>query len=158
MKHQHVKIAVIDAAPSGVENVPARALGENKWELIRSPLYAIKVASGDVVQILNDETGAFNIVSRGGNVCVHFYLGKENADDYEFTTDVAKEITEEIDAFGGSMDGVKAGLIVFTLPIGMGFSEIESVFAGALERYQGAVWQYSNVYDTVTGEPLNWWR
>lgn len=157
MTHEHVKIAVIDAPQPGAESVPARALGNNKWQLIRSPLYAISVASGDVVKILNEETGAFVIVSRGGNVCVQFYLDSSSSDDYELTSEIAKKIEQEVNELDGSMDGFTAGLIAFTLPVDVGFPAIEEVFSRAIERYQGAECQFSNVYDTNTGEPLNWW-
>ena len=64
MKHEHVQIAVIDANPLGSEKVPAQALGEDKWQLLRSPLYATQVAAGDIIQVINSELGTFNVVKR----------------------------------------------------------------------------------------------
>jgi len=157
MAHEHVRIAVTDGEISGVEHVPARRIGNVEWKLLRSPLYATEVASGDVIRVTNDETGEFEIVIRGGNVCVQFYLGKPYADDAEVTMKVADEIAQDIKPLGGSMDAQTPGLIAFTIPVDVGFPAIEAVFAEAEERYPGAQWQYTNVYDPVTGESLGWW-
>lgn len=40
MNHDHVFIVVIGADSSGGEYVPARRIGGDDWEIIRSPLYA----------------------------------------------------------------------------------------------------------------------
>jgi hypothetical protein len=157
MTHEHVGIAVKDAATPGIEQVPARPIGENEWELVRSPLYATEVAAGDVIRISNRETGEFEVVTRGGNVCVQFYLGETDADNSQMTIEVAKTIARDIEAFGGVMDAYTPGLIAFTIPVHVGFPAIEAVFLAAADRYHGQ-WQYANVYDSTTGESLGWWK
>jgi hypothetical protein len=158
MKHEHVRIAVTDTTTPGVEHVPARKLQDGEWELIRSPLYATQVAAGDVIRILDSETGTFEIVARGGNVSVHFYLCEHDADDAEATARIAKDIAPDIAELRGRMDGQTAGLIVYSIPSGAGFQAIEKVFEAAVRRHLGAQWQYCNVYDPRTGEPLRWWE
>ncbi len=105
MKHDHVRVAVWDADPPGSELVPARNLGDNQWELLQSPLYAMGLAAGDVVRILDDKTGQVEVLSRGGNVCVQLYLASylEHSgtamgtdDETDITESVARDIASEL--------------------------------------------------------------
>lgn len=157
MKHKHVRIAVRDAPSPGVEAIPARAVGDDQWQLLRSPLYATDVASGDVVKILDDSTGAFEIVHRGGNVCVQFYLGEAEMDDAAATAAVAALIATRISAIGGRIDGTTPGLITCTVDVSAGFPAIEESFNAAAAQCHGSQWQFANVYDSASGEPLGWW-
>ncbi|WP_428623592.1 DUF4265 domain-containing protein, partial [Sedimenticola sp.] len=52
-------IKVLGADPPGGEHVQARRLGDDEWEIIRSPLYATEVASGDIIRVTNAEKGNF---------------------------------------------------------------------------------------------------
>lgn len=157
MTNEYVRIAVKDAARPGFENVPAVQVGSAEWRLLRSPLYAMEVAAADVIRVTNEKTGDFEIVSRGGNVCVQFYLNASDADDGAKTTIVAGEILVDVEAVGGTLDAKTPGLIAFTIPAEVGFPAIEGIFAAAALRSPGSEWQYSNVYDPVSGLPLGWW-
>jgi len=157
MKHKHVKIAVADTNVRGVEHVPAIEFENGEWELINSPLYATQVAAGDIIRILDSETGAFEIVHHGGNISVQFYLAETQADDIQATNTVIKDLASAIAALNGRMDGYTAGLIVYSIPAKAGFSSIEKLFDAAVFRFPGAQWQYCNVFNPSTGEPLNWW-
>lgn len=158
MAHDHVMVAVDAATTKGVEPVPARHLGDGAWILLRSPLYAMEVAEGDTIRVLDSETGSFEILARGGNVAVQFYLGEKEWNDPQATARAVGEITPRVVEIGGRLDGRTTGLIVYTIPLEIGFPTIEKVFADAVEACPGAQWQYTNVYDAVTGEPLNWWE
>jgi hypothetical protein len=156
--HQHVRIVIADATPPGAEVVAARRLEDSDWCLLRSPLYAMEVAAGDVIRVVDSETGTFEIVRRGGNVCVQFYLGESDVDDAQATAHAASAIAAHLEPLGGFIDGQTAGLIAFTVPAEVGLPAIEQVFDSAAERWPGAQWQYANVYDPVTGDPLGWWE
>jgi hypothetical protein len=158
MRHEHVGLAVLDGARPGIEQVPARRAGNAEWVLLKSPLYAMAVAAGDTIRLANPESGEFEIVRRGGNVCVQFYLGHTTGDESEQTERVAQLIVRELVPIAGRMDAKTSGLISFTIPVDVGFPTIESVFLSAVERFPGSEWQYSNVYDPETGEPLCWWE
>jgi hypothetical protein len=158
MSHEHVRIAVIGARTPGVEYVPARKLRGGQWQLICSPLYATQIASGDVIKILSSEAGTFEIIHRGGNVSIQFYLAESEADDVQATETVAREIAQSIAILGGRLDGQTAGLIVCTIPVKASFPAIEEVMEAAVRRHPGAQWQYCNVFDPDTGEPLRWWE
>jgi hypothetical protein len=157
MGHEHVRIALTDASRPGAEHVPARRISDAEWQLLGSPLYATEVAAGDVIRVTDHDTGAFEIIMRGGNVCVQFYLGEPEADDAEATKWVASELAPDVESLGGSMDAQIPGLITFTIPVDVGFPAIERGFSAATEQHPGAGWQYSNVYDPATGDPLGWW-
>jgi hypothetical protein len=158
MPHNHVKIEVKGSATSGVELVPAQSLGDSNWLLLRSPLYALQLAAGDTIRITDHETGKFEIAARSGNVAIQFYLAEDESDDAHATANVVKKVTPEVVALGGRLDGQTAGLIVYTIPISVGFSAIEMIFEKAINEFYGAQWQYTNIYDVSTGEPLNWWE
>jgi hypothetical protein len=158
MIHQHVRIVISDATPPGAEEVPARRLKDNEWCLLRSPLYAMDVAAGDVIRVVDSETGTFEIVRRGGNVCVQFYLGESDVNDAQATARAASAIAADLEPLEGSIDGQTPGLIAFTVPAAVGLPEIERVFDSAAGRWPGAQWQYANVYDPATGDPLGWWK
>lgn len=158
MSHDHVLIAVIDADPPGSEHVPARRLGDDEWEIIRSPLYATEVASGDVIRVTNAKAGGFKIIRRSGNVCIQFYLSEDKEDDATATSDLAQEIGALIEPLNGSIDATTAGVISLTIPVAVGFPAIERMLELAVEKCPGSQWQYANVYDPVTGEPLGWWN
>jgi hypothetical protein len=157
MNHEHVRVAVSGAERPGAEDVPARKTTDG-WELLRSPLYATQVAAGDVIRMIDRDAGSFEIVRRGGNISVQFYLAAHDMDNIEATTEIANEIESELAALGGRMDGKTAGLIVFSIPISAGFATVEKVFELAAHRHIGAQWQYGNVYDPLTQEPLLWWQ
>lgn len=156
--HDHVRVAVEDSGTSGVELVPAHHLGVGRWLLLRSPLYALQLAAGDTIQIANNEAGTFEVVARGGNVAVHFYLPESELDDPQATTNMAKKLVPKVAALGGRLDGQTSGLMVFTIPVDASFPVIEGVFSTAVREFPGAQWQFTNVYNMTTGEPLCWWE
>lgn len=158
MTHDHVQVAVEGSVRGGQEFVPAQKLGDNIWRLLRSPLYALQLAAGDTIRMISSEVGAFEVVARGGNVAVQFYLAENESDNTQATARAVKKLAPEIVALGGRMDGHTAGLIVYTIPIAVGFPAIEKVFESGVSKFPGAQWQYSNVYDAKTGEPLGWWE
>jgi len=158
MAHDHVNVAVDGSATKGVGPVPARQLEDGSWLLLHSPLYALQLAAGDTIRIVDNETGTFDVLAHGGNVVVQFYLSEQEWKDPQATARAASAITPGVVACGGRLEGQTRGLIVYTIPLEAGFSAIEAMFAEAVHAFPGAQWQYTNVYDARTGEPLRWWE
>ncbi len=156
--HDHVAVAVSDATPPGVEHVPARRVERSSWQLLRSPLYARHVAAGDVIRVTDADTGEFELVARGGNVCVHFYLPDADAHDASATDRVAEALAIPLERLGGCVEASTPGLIAATVPAIAGFPAIEEVLEQAAHNTPGAQWEYTNVYDPSTGEPIRWWE
>ena len=156
--HEHVRLRVADASRPGWEELPARQLQGGEWLLLASPLYALGVAAGDVVRASREGGGDFYVIRRGGNVCVQFYLAAESADDEAETHRVAERIRDLIAPAAGTIDGITRGLVTCTIPVAAGFPAIEGAFDQAAGMCPGAQWQFGNVFDFETGQPLNWWR
>ena len=157
-QHDHVKIRVADAEPGGSELVPARRIRNLEWELLRSPLYATGLASGDIVRTTTRDDGSFLVQRRGGNVCVQFYMSSDDADDLEATRRVAGEVLEWVAPMGGRIDGICPGLFTCTIPVVAGLTAIEAAFVAVAGNNLGSQWQFANVFDFHTGQPLNWWH
>ncbi len=158
MYHKHVRIIVLDADPPGAEDVPARRRDDGVWELLKSPLYATEVAAGDLVKVVQAEHGTFELVRRGGNVCIQFYLAADQASSAKSTRRVVGFLERELKPVGGRVDGQTLGLVSCTVPVSAGFRAIENIFARAVEAFPDAQWQYGNVYDPSSGEPIGWWE
>lgn len=158
MQHDHIAIAVLDSDPPGSEAVPAVRIEGDQWELLESPLYATQVAAGDVLKVLDPSNGTFEIMTRGGNLCVQFYLSPDKAECQSATTEATNWLDRELTALGGRIDGRTTGLISCTVPASAGFGVVEKVFNVAAEKFSGAQWQYGNVYDPASGEPIGWWN
>lgn len=156
--HEHVEVAVEGASSSGVERVPARPVGDGAWQLLRSPLYAMHLAAGDTIRPRADPPGAFDMVARGGNVAVQFYLPEADLDDAEATQAAVVDLSPKVARLQGRLDGSTLGLMVFTIPLKDGFEAMEDLFEAAVAAWPGSQWQYANVYDPLTGEPLAWWE
>jgi hypothetical protein len=89
---------------------------------------------------------------RGGNVCIQFHWSGD-------IDRCARDLLPKIKALGGRLDGRTPRLLVFTVPVSVGFPEIEAIFHAAEKEYDGCGWMYGNVYDPADGTtPLNWWR
>lgn len=158
MDHEHVDIIVRDAHPAGTEQVPARRHPSGAWELLKSPLYATELAAGDLIKIQQVESGLFELIARGGNVCVQFYLDQEQADSSDSTERVERWLKQELRNIDGRVDGTTPGLITCTIPVSVGFAAIERTFSKAEANFLGSQWQYANIYDPITEEPIGWWE
>lgn len=158
IQHEHINIIVLDADPPGVEQVPARQIDNELWELVKSPLYATEVAAGDFIKVLEAEHGTFELVKRGGNVSVQYYLAAEQADSTDSTCQVVEFLERQLRPISGRVDAHTQGLVSCTVPVVASFSVIENIFFGAIEAFPNSQWQYGNVYDPSTGEPIGWWE
>ncbi len=156
--HDHVAVAVTDTISPGVEHVPARHLEGSAWQLLRSPLYARHVAGGDTIELVSPETGEFRVLARGGNVCIHFYLSETAADDASATGSVAESLAVSLGRLGGRVEASTPGLISASVPVTAGFPAIEQLLERVVGENPGAQWEYTNVYDQYSGEPLRWWE
>ena len=59
----------------------------------------------------------------------------------------------------GGMDEGQNVLLVFTVPVHVGFRTIEEAIAKIGEKIKLDAWYYGNVYDHRDGKtPLNWWQ
>jgi Domain of unknown function (DUF4265) len=131
------------------EVVPAVLVTQTVYEILGSPALATGCAAGDRVRVFAD--GRFEIVTRGGNVCLAIYPRTPPGDD-------AVAVLHE--AFGKLTGLVEAPVdqrfIVATVPVRVGFPAIEAVVVEWTSR-NNAEWYYGNVYDE-DDRPIGWWE
>ncbi|TRV79529.1 DUF4265 domain-containing protein [Streptomyces sp. 130] len=130
------------------EEVPVEELTPpGEYRLLASPGLVLGVACGDVVRV-DSTTGEFDVLLRGGNLCIQLYGPPP----------VGDSVAQAIESLGGWRDGRASKLTVFTLPAVRGFSEVENVLNSVAEENSGVEWFYGNVYEKDGVTPLNWWK
>lgn len=129
---------------------------QDSYLLLKSPVFVRGIACGDVVQKMsaddsNSPKGAFKVLKHGGNLCVRVFT-KENNDSIE------QALTSALEKLGGDLDVHEQRVLVYSVHVSCGFSEIEKIMEAQLGNNEQATWLYGNVYDPANGEPLNWWQ
>lgn len=132
------------------EEVPVEGLGGGRFRILQSPGLVLGVAAGDVIELTS--AGRFKVVSRGRNLCVQVFAPASSVDRLE------NALTGRLKVLGGRLDGRGAQLLVYTVPVSVGFPAVEEVFRECVGGCDGAEWYYGNVYDPDDGvTPLGWW-
>lgn len=135
------------------EEVAVEAVDDRRFRVLATPGLLADLAAGDEFELLDEHVlHGFRVLKRAGNVGVQFFV-EENAM-------VALEgfLAERLGALGGWLDGKHTKLLVWTVPVAVGFPAIEKVLYEAQRRFPGSEWMYGNVYDPIDGKtPLNWW-
>lgn len=123
---------------------------DHHYRMVASPGLVLGVAAGDLIALKDDPKGRFDVVERGGNVCVQV-MGR-SLDDFE------QIASRELIELGARIDGRTEKVLVYTIPVSCGFPVIEEILGKALSHCHGCEWFYGNVYDPADGvTPLNWW-
>lgn len=134
------------------EQVAALATEQrNCYRLQQSPLFAIGVASGDVIELMANNPGRFRVRERGGQLAVRV-LRRDGVGA------LAEELTPLIEKLGGRLDVQSERALVYSIHVAVGFREIEGLLDPLVQAAGGANWAYGNVYNPETGEPLDWWE
>lgn len=133
------------------EQVLAKPVGDECYELLTSPLFARGTARGDIVRVL--VAGRFEVEQYGGNLCIRVMARRDLGA-------IASLLESQFKDLGGQKDFCNDRMAVFSVPVAAGFSVIEDLLNLALKQYgDDAQWLYANVYDPLDGEtPLNWWH
>jgi hypothetical protein len=140
------------ARPDGervYEKVAVTALDDGSYQLLHSPGFVWGLARGDIFSLLSREAGTFTVSRRLGNIAVRIYSRDSSWVD--------AALTPMITQMDGKRDIMSDYLLVYTLPLEAGFSNIETTLDQILSGNADASWAYGNVYDEFNGEPLNWW-
>jgi hypothetical protein len=137
-----------------VEEVPVEPLGGRRYRLRASPGLLEGMAAGDEFETAGtEERPVFRLLRRGGNVSVQFFAAKDSVESCETF------LLPRMRALGGRLDGRRENLLVFTIPVAVGFPAIEGVIREGQAAFPGSEWMYGNVYDPADGHtPLNWWQ
>ncbi|QBQ39235.1 DUF4265 domain-containing protein [Pseudoduganella plicata] len=136
------------------EQVPARDLGGDRYELLSSPGLALNLARGDIVAI-GDPAAPATVLQRGGNFCIQIYAD-------ELSPPAVAELEKDVGAqLGGTLDGIHGGNLALTVPAAAGIGHIARVFDAYTAR-TGIAWYFANIYrnfEDVDDETLlDWWQ
>ncbi|WP_175811357.1 DUF4265 domain-containing protein [Burkholderia contaminans] len=134
------------------ETLPARLVGDDAYELLASPGLALNLAKGDVIRF-GDKTRPVTVLERGGNFCIQIYAD-------EISVDEIKRLERDVQALGGSVDGVNGGNVALSVPSSNGVDAINRLF-DEFKRRTGIQWYYANIYknfeDPDDETLLDWW-
>lgn len=132
------------------EVVLVRQSSPDTYEVLASPGLVLGVAAGDTIRLT--APGEFDVVARGGNVCVQLFRGSGVAEVEELAT-------RRLSSVGGWLDGRSAKQLVYTVPASAGFGPLEQALGQVVARFPDVEWFYGNVYDPKDGvTPLDWWK
>ncbi|WP_186121425.1 DUF4265 domain-containing protein [Burkholderia gladioli] len=135
------------------EELPARKINEDIYELLASPGLALNLAKGDVIHIGSPATPV-TVLKRGGNFCVQVYSDHISQDDLAWLESVLDT------ALQGSVDGVNAGNLAISIPANNGFEKINLILDDSTRR-TGSSWYFANIYKNLEDPEdetlLDWW-
>lgn len=118
------------------------------YRIASSPGMVEGLAADDVIELAAAEPHGYRLVRRGMNLCIHLFTQAEQRDR------IQTELEFRLRPLGGWLDGKMGSVgLCFTVPSRAGFPEVER----AMHEVVGDEWYFSNVYDPVTNEPLEWW-
>lgn len=134
-----------------IERLQVKVTAENGCELVKSPAFIKGIASGDVIK-LDSEDGKFEVVRRGGNLCIRVFSRGD-------VVALSEQLTPQIEKLGGDLDLETDRMLVYSIHASCGFKAIEEMLNKHVGESSQSAWQYGNVYDPVDGTtPLNWWN
>jgi hypothetical protein len=138
----------IDPGREAREEVLVERVGDRWLRIASSPGMVEGLAADDIIEAVPDEPSGYRLVRRGRNLCIHLFTQAEQRDR------IQAALLQRLGPLGGWLDGTMGAVgLCFTVPVKAGFREVEA----AMREVVGEEWCYSNVYDLVTDQPLNWW-
>ena len=141
---------------AGNENLAVEQLGANHYRLVYSPGFVEGLAAGDEFELSSTEEQGYKVLRRSGDLTVWVFFEQ----DHNIEEPEIQNMREGVEKIGGWFDGgFKKSLLIFTIPLSVGFQTIANLFDGAKKYIPDASWLYGNVYDPKDGNtPLNWWK
>lgn len=148
-----IQVYVADDDGPFFEELPARKIDQDIYELLSSPGIALNLARGDIVSIKDREAPAV-VLQRGGNFCIQIYADAIPQEEIAWLENaVACEL-------GGTLDGVFEGNLSLAVPARNGMEKINDVFNRFRDR-SATQWYYSNIYKNLDDDEdetlLYWW-
>lgn len=135
------------------EELPAKKLADNKYELLSSPGLALNLAKGDIVEVLDTQKPA-HVLHRGGNFCIQIYADELPNGELDTFSEL---LNSKLD---GTLDGVYKGNLAISVSATKGIENIRDFFDAFTER-TGIQWYFGNIYknfENVDDETLlDWW-
>ncbi|MGH2512580.1 MAG: DUF4265 domain-containing protein [Candidatus Limnocylindrales bacterium] len=132
------------------EEVPVDVLGSGRFRLLASPGILDGLARGDVFTV-DPDSQSYRVDEHGGNLCAQvWYPGLDLAGRID------AELSPQVVALGGSLDGREQELSSFTVPLSAGMATIQAVFDAWVDSTDGATWSFGNADEEDGRTPLPW--
>ena len=146
--HVNLALGVASDGTTSFEPIHATYLGKSRYRVEFTPGLVYGIAAGDEIEL--GVAGEFKVVLRAGNIAVRVFSS-------ESLREIEGELTAQIEAIGGRLDGMIMRGLAYTISYAAGFNAIERIFTVFIQKNPKAFWEYGNVY-TEDGVPLNWWQ
>ena len=104
------------------EELPAQALGDEQYRLLKSPGLAANLAKGDLIRLPSEPVHP-EVLERGGNFCIQIYDAPA-----ELQAKLEMLDADIQDSLNGSLDGAHQGNLAFTVPASNGLAVIDEYF------------------------------
>ncbi len=137
------------------EELQVEDLGTNRFRLVSSPGLVEGLAKGDEFELDEASATGFRVTKRSGLVVVWFFWPSEDLVTGPESAALQRQVEQEL---GGRLDGGGHTQLIFSIPVGAGFTAIEALFQEAEARHPGATTMFGNVYGPDGETPLNWWQ
>ena len=135
------------------EAVTVKRVTKDWFEVTHSPGLVLGIAAGDVIKLHTADTGSFDVVQRGQNLCIQIFKGEP------FSKSQRDQFARRMQEIQGRLDAESANELVFTVPVRLGFAAVESLLNSLVSDCQDCRWYFGNVYDPTDGvTPLSWWE
>lgn len=151
---EHILLPVFDESgkPATPEVLEAEPEGSGRYLLLHSPAFVDGIARGDIIELAPELPRGFRVARRGG------YLAIVLALPVSLEKERAQQLLQaEVVAANGVCEGGPGRALVFSIPVGAGFSVVEQIFVSFCASHTGSDWWFGNVYDPESGAALNWW-
>jgi Domain of unknown function (DUF4265) len=154
------KLIRLPIAVSGLSvkrEVVIAAQGSRRGEYVihSIPAFAYGLGRGDTIKMVDEETGTYRVLSRGGQITVRVFVnGTLTRPEVSSVVDEVLKLEGTYEVGKNATHEQQSSLLLLSLPSSAGFNRIEVLLNPA--RLPDCTWEYGNVYDP-TGAPLNWW-
>jgi Domain of unknown function (DUF4265) len=154
---QHITLPVFsdDGRLASREVLEVDIAAPKRYRLLHSPAFVDGLATGDVIEVDESLRSGFRLVLRARNLAVIVAFKKHE----DTSSSQSLRLKEAIQTIGGMVDGGPARMLVFTIPVRVGFQTVESLLAEFMRELPGSSWWYGNVYEAGDpARPLDWWK
>jgi len=154
MSDLHILEVLAGYRPDGqpvVERLEAYGIeGQDYYRVQKSAAFAPGIAKDDLIEITTDQ-GNYRVHQHSGNLSIKVF---SKAD----TSQWQESLSASLEKLGASIDRLTPRMMIASIHVSVGFNKIEEIMGARIGDSDELMWQYGNVYDPKTGEPLNWWN
>lgn len=65
----HMNNLIVEGSKGGTQPVEVESISPHVFRILYSPGFVKDVAAGDIIRVTDEETGAFEVIEYGGNLC-----------------------------------------------------------------------------------------